>query len=499
MRWQRRVFLGTILALMVALAGIGAVRPNATDAQARTFLLTAVGSDGILRALDGDRWVDVWADVGHGATVTALAWHPSRPEVLLVRRTLGASAPVEPSYSLVRLDLSTNTEETILGGIGPQAQILGPSYAPDGRSAIARVECCLARELVRFGVPPADTAPTQGPARAFLDPAFAEDTDVNVGSFTLDGRLLIGVSCCMGDVPSPDPTGLYLVAPDLKQSERIAGGIQGTPLGLGPDGAWVAVLDESSGGDGPALVAVDLPAGTPRMLVASMDPPLASVGEVAPDGRIAVAQRRSDAGPWDPLDALWIVQPDGTMRNTGFAPGSGLTAFAWAHPDVVSKARVMAAAIGPTPRTTTAPPPATTRAIKVFFSRHPESDADFAAVFSVDRTAPDEGVAAAALRALIAGPTEAERAAGYFSELGEMLQGTSTCGGPDVALRIEGGTATVRFCRLVASAGIGQDARVQSAIEATLRQFATVQRVRILTSDGDCLFDMSGENRCLAT
>jgi hypothetical protein len=137
------------------------------------------------------------------------------------------------------------------------------------------------------------------------------------------------------------------------------------------------------------------------------------------------------------------------------------------------------------------------RPIQVFFSRHPESDDDFGAVFPVARSAPDAGLATAALEALIAGPTAAERAAGYFGELGEMLSGPSTCGGPDLTVRIEAGLATVRFCRQVHSAGIGQDARVQSQIEATLRQFPTIQRVRLLNSAGRCLFDQSGLERCL--
>jgi hypothetical protein len=136
------------------------------------------------------------------------------------------------------------------------------------------------------------------------------------------------------------------------------------------------------------------------------------------------------------------------------------------------------------------------REVAVYFSRHPESDDEFSAVFPVGRLAPDAGVARAALQALIDGATPAEADAGYYSELGTMLVGPSTCGA-DFAVRVESGLATVRFCRGVSSAGIGQDARVQSAINATLRQFSTVQRVRILDADGNCLFDMSGENRCL--
>jgi hypothetical protein len=138
------------------------------------------------------------------------------------------------------------------------------------------------------------------------------------------------------------------------------------------------------------------------------------------------------------------------------------------------------------------------RHIDVYFPRSPESDDDFTAVFPVARIAPDAGVARAAIQALIAGPTPAETEAGYFFELGRMLNGPSNCGADDFTIRIDDGTATLRFCRDVSSDGIGQDARVQSAIHATLTQFATIQRVRMLTRDGDCLFDMSGENRCLA-
>jgi hypothetical protein len=120
-------------------------------------------------------------------------------------------------------------------------------------------------------------------------------------------------------------------------------------------------------------------------------------------------------------------------------------------------------------------------------------------VFPVDRIAPDQGVAGAALRALIAGPTDDEKAAGFFSELGGMLVGPSGCGGADFNLRIDAGIATVRFCRLVTSAGVGQDGRTRSTVEATLRQFPTVQQVRLLTTDGDCVFDMSGANLCFST
>ena len=113
------------------------------------------------------------------------------------------------------------------------------------------------------------------------------------------------------------------------------------------------------------------------------------------------------------------------------------------------------------------------------------------------RTAPDGGVAAAALAELVDGPTTEERAAGYFSELGRSLSGPSACDGRDFQLSIRDGVATVRFCRSMTSAGIGQDARVRAQIEATLTQFSTIRSVRLLGADGHCLFDESGQDRCL--
>jgi hypothetical protein len=136
--------------------------------------------------------------------------------------------------------------------------------------------------------------------------------------------------------------------------------------------------------------------------------------------------------------------------------------------------------------------------IRVFFSRRPHSDAAFSAVFPVARVAPDRAVATAALAGLIEGPTAAERAVGYFSELGDALTGPSSCDGRDFRITLASGTATVRFCRTVTSGGVGQDARMQAQIEATLGQFSTIRAIRLIGRSGHCLFDASGQDRCLA-
>src|SRR5439155_21267106 len=132
--------------------------------------------------------------------------------------------------------------------------------------------------------------------------------------------------------------------------------------------------------------------------------------------------------------------------------------------------------------------------IKVFFSKSPEAlNTNPSAVYPVDRVSPTIAVGTFSLQLLIAGPTLSERNAGYFTELNTMLSGPSSCsaplpvGGPDFTLALnkkgtvtQTGTATVKFCRSLNSAGIGADARVTTEINATLKQFPNITKVVIL-------------------
>ncbi|MDQ6662533.1 MAG: GerMN domain-containing protein [Chloroflexota bacterium] len=149
--------------------------------------------------------------------------------------------------------------------------------------------------------------------------------------------------------------------------------------------------------------------------------------------------------------------------------------------------------------------------VKVFFSKSPESvNTNFSSVYSVDRMSPTSAVGTFAIQLLIAGPTLSEQHAGYFTELNTMLSGPSNCsaplpvGGPDFVLTLnkkgsvaESGTATVKFCRSLTSSGIGADARVQAQVTATLKQFPNIKKVVILTKNGHCFADESGNDLCL--
>ncbi len=146
--------------------------------------------------------------------------------------------------------------------------------------------------------------------------------------------------------------------------------------------------------------------------------------------------------------------------------------------------------------------------IKVYFSKFPENH--LTDVYPVDRVSPTKAVATFAVQLLIAGPTLEERSAGYFSELNSILTGPSSCsapnptGGPDFTLKLdtkgvtpEQGTATLRFCRALSIPGVGTEARVMAEITATLTQFSNIKHVVILTQNGHCFGDASGQDRCL--
>lgn len=148
--------------------------------------------------------------------------------------------------------------------------------------------------------------------------------------------------------------------------------------------------------------------------------------------------------------------------------------------------------------------------IKVYFSKFPQSEQDYTAVFPVERISPTIAVATFSIQLLIAGPTLSERSAGYFSELNSILTGPSTCngayptGGPDFTITLdkkgptsEKGTTTLHFCRATQSPGIGADARIIAEITATLTQFSNIKKVVILTSAGHCFGDQSSADVCL--
>jgi hypothetical protein len=221
--------------------------------------------------------------------------------------------------------------------------------------------------------------------------------------------------------------------------------------------------------------------GSSRQLESPAELPLSDNGVVLPDGTIAVATLPAGVLSLTPRYVdVWAFSPTDTpARKLTEGYKFGITAFGFVSASVLKDIPgQIGAPMSPT---------------RIYLSRSPESEEDFSAVFPVVRRpmTPVE-----ALNSVIAGPTAEEVTNGYYSELGGMLLGDTTCDG-DFQLTMEGDTANVQFCRDWSSAGIGQDARVSAQVSATLTQFPTIHKVRLLSKDGHCLTDMSGLDLCL--
>jgi len=155
--------------------------------------------------------------------------------------------------------------------------------------------------------------------------------------------------------------------------------------------------------------------------------------------------------------------------------------------------------------------------VKIYFSRtesganSAQSSSSSAAIeHPVERVTTNSQTATFALEQLVKGPTAAEQQEGYYSQVQKSLSGPSTCntsngsGNNDFMLTLnkkgnnnEPGTATVKFCRTLTSAGVGTDAAIRTEVDDTLKQFSTIQKVVILTKDGHCFGDESGSDVCL--
>lgn len=139
---------------------------------------------------------------------------------------------------------------------------------------------------------------------------------------------------------------------------------------------------------------------------------------------------------------------------------------------------------------------AATTTLSVYFNhaQRAGTEADCAIVFSLPRPVPrTEAVATAALQQLFAGPTEAERAAGYRSPFSAASAGMLK------RVHINHGTAYVDLhdlrTRLGGATSSCGAAEFRMQVERTLRQFPTVRRV-ILAIDGEprTFYEWMGES-----
>jgi hypothetical protein len=194
---------------------------------------------------------------------------------------------------------------------------------------------------------------------------------------------------------------------------------------------------------------------------------------------------------------LAVVFAQIALQRGGIAGPAANPTATQAGPIATGTPAATITAIPPTPTATGYP-------INVYFSKQPDSYNDPTAVFAVRRFSPTSGVATSAIEQLIAGPTTSEKAQGYFTELSGALTGSSNCGGRDFTITLnmrathpQTGAATLRFCRTLSLPGELTDARIKAEITKTLTQFPTISTVTIITREGHCFGDLSGQDTCL--
>jgi hypothetical protein len=337
---MRRLFMKILVGVVALLVTAGI--STATDAR-EPMVLTVIATDGSLWALpEGHAPRLVARDLGGGKAVTDLAWSPTQPQLLIVRRENRGGDPFD---SLVRVELLTGAEETIEENIGPQARLLHPSWRPDGSGGIARIECCLDRQLVRFSFPSGAGSSNRIGASEFLPPEQRDVSLAEAGFINAGGEIVVSVHCCMGEEPENNPAGIYAVSEDFQSSRRLAAGNLGVPIGSPTDGSWLATLLPQAESDGYRLVVVEQD-GSSSELESPAELPLSDAGIVLPDGTIAVATRPAGVLSVTPRYVdVWTFSPTDTPpRKLTEGYKSGITAFGFVSSSVLREIPAQATA-----------------------------------------------------------------------------------------------------------------------------------------------------------
>lgn len=146
--------------------------------------------------------------------------------------------------------------------------------------------------------------------------------------------------------------------------------------------------------------------------------------------------------------------------------------------------------------------------VKVYYSQD-ENPTDPTASNSLDQptyavyrvfTTSRPDVETYVMEKMIEGPSASDQSTYYwFTPI--KLTGDSNCGGKNFTLEknSDGTKVTIKFCKQVETAGVGDDARIKSVIGYGIKQFAADPadvNVVILTKDDHCFGDLSGQDLC---
>lgn len=204
--------------------------------------------------------------------------------------------------------------------------------------------------------------------------------------------------------------------------------------------------------------------------------------------------------------ARWVVGPLLAALLVALTACAGTTTGGTTATPTTPATATATATVAPTAVVPTATTTPTTYPVKVYFSKHPDSDNDVNKTFPVSRVSPTLGVATYAIGQLFAGPTATEQARGYYTPWAGIFTGASNCGGPTFKITLDHrgttpapGVATLQLCKETQLPGDLAGARAEATADATLLQFSNIKKVVILNWQGACFNDLSGLNLCLSS
>jgi hypothetical protein len=153
-----------------------------------------------------------------------------------------------------------------------------------------------------------------------------------------------------------------------------------------------------------------------------------------------------------------------------------------------------------TPTTTVTP---STAIVSIYFGKDPDSFSDQSVTVTSDRPFTGDNKVTTLLTELLKGPSDAEKAMGYFSTF--SLSGSSACGTSSFQFSRAGSLLKVKFCKDInpttssdgtAGEGLRSEGRMLNALAKTL-EVDGVTQIEIRDKTGLCFgLDAGGQNTC---
>lgn len=155
--------------------------------------------------------------------------------------------------------------------------------------------------------------------------------------------------------------------------------------------------------------------------------------------------------------------------------------------------------LSPTPSLSTTPATSTKVSVSIYLFSKTKFDQEGNTNYTqaVTRETSRKDLAAFSIEEIIKGPTTSEQTSSNLKPtFGQnnfaQFVTASNCNGKDFTISIVEGDATLKFCRGTTLSGDSSGYVISQQVNATLKQFSTIKRVRILNVDKKCFDSLAG-------